>query len=233
MNSGDRLRVETWHLEDRTSWSSSPWVTCSLVTHLMRLRKLRDKIRNRAQSAAEQPPRLLAEIAVTGTWHHRGWVNCVDLGCRWSASPSPTGTFPFSRRRRALPLAWTKKSRSSLETSSFDIDPKDRRGATKRKSEIRDSETDGKITLRCDCTRGKRERNANDSLKRFNRERYSRVQSPRLSAASDSATLLLDIGTVFYEGSVTPFSRPYHLWRPRYKSPHPTPSSPHFAAFYG
>lgn len=54
------------------------------------------KTRNRAQSATRQSPRLLAKIAVIGTWRHQGWVNCVDLECRWPASPSSAGIFPFS-----------------------------------------------------------------------------------------------------------------------------------------
>lgn len=44
----------------------------------------------------------------------------------------------------------------------------------------RDAKSVDKITLRRDCTRGKPKRNANDSLKRFNREmRYSRVRGFR------------------------------------------------------
>lgn len=113
------------------------------------------------------------------------------------------------------------------ETSSFDINLSDRWGPRRERNSWAEL-ISGELRLR----ERESERNVSNNLKRFNRKtRYSRVWPPRLSIALDSATLLAD--TVFYEGPVTPCSRPYHLRRPRYKSPHPIPSSPHFAAFCG
>lgn len=64
-----------------------------------------------------------------------------------------------------------------------------------------------------------------------------RVPDPRPSAVyapSDSARLLLNIGTMPYEGPVMPFLRPYHLWRPiQISPPYHRPSTAFYCIFRG
>lgn len=72
----------------------------------------------------------------------------------------------------------------------------------------------------------------------FNRDQVGiRVSDPRSSAVyapSDSARLLLNIGTMPYEGPVMPFLRPYHLWRPiQISPPYHRPSIAFYCIFCG